>query len=301
MNATRPSSLELPDGRRLDLWVEGPENGTPLVFHNGTPSSGLPFEPMVEAISERGLRYVSWSRPGYGDSTRQPDRTVAEVVPDTAAVLDQLGAERAYVVGWSGGGPHALACAALLPDRVIGTTTIASVAPYAAKGLDWFAGMGAENVEEFTATLEGPASIKRFLDGAWPTFRDVSAGDVATALGDLVDDVDRGALAGTFAAFLAAQVREGLRRSHDGWLDDDLAFARPWGFDLGSIRGTVHIWQGAHDRMVPFAHGQWLAAHIPTACVHLYPEHGHLSLAVDSFPAILDEMIAGQGSRTAIP
>ncbi len=115
---------------------------------------------------------------------------------------------------------------------------------------------------------------------------------VAQALGDLVDDVDRAAVSGTFAAFLAGQAYEGLRESYDGWFDDDVAFARPWAFDLGSIRGPVHVWQGAHDRMVPFAHGQWLAAHIPTACVHLYPEHGHLSLAVDSFPAILDEMIA---------
>jgi pimeloyl-ACP methyl ester carboxylesterase len=297
----RPTSFELPDGRRLDLWVEGPEDGTPLVFHNGTPSSGLPFEPMVRAIADRGLRYVGWSRPGYGDSTRQPDRTVADVVHDTATVLDQLGAERAYVLGWSGGGPHAIACAALLSDRVIGTTTIASVAPWPAEGLDWLDGMGQENIDEFNATLAGPESHRASLDALWPTFRDVTPEAIAEAFGDLVDDVDRGAVTGEFAAFLAANMHEGLRESHDGWFDDDIAFIRPWGFDLGSIRGTVHIWQGAHDRMVPFAHGQWLTAHIPTACVHLYPEHGHLSLAVDSFPAILDEMIAGQGSRTAIP
>jgi pimeloyl-ACP methyl ester carboxylesterase len=290
--ASPPTAFELPDGRRLDVWIEGPEDGTPLVFHHGTPGSGLPFEPMVRAITDRGLRYVSASRAGYGDSTAQPDRSVASVVDDTAAVLDQLGADRAYVAGWSGGGPHALACAALLPERVIGTTTIASVAPYPADGLDWMADMGAENVEEFGAVLEGESSIRAFLDGAWPAFRDVSADDVAAAFGDLVDDVDRGAVTGAFAAFIADQMHEGLRRSFDGWLEDDLAFARPWGFDLASIRTPVHVWQGAHDRMVPFAHGKWLAAHVPTACVHLYPEHGHLSLAVDSFPAILDEMLA---------
>ena len=287
-----PRSIELPDGRRLDVWVEGPADGIPLVFHAGTPGSGLPFEPFVRTLADRGLRSVSWSRPGYGDSTRQPGRSVADVVDDTAAVLDQIGADRAYVAGWSGGGPHALACAALMANRVIGTTTIASVAPYPAEGLDWLADMGAENIDEFGAVLEGPAAIERFLDGVWPTFRDVSADDVAAAFGDLVDDVDRGAVTGTFAAFISAQMHEGLRESFAGWLDDDFAFAKPWGFDLDSIPGRVHVWQGAHDRMVPFAHGQWLAAHIPTACAHLLPEHGHLSLAVDSFPAILDEMIA---------
>jgi pimeloyl-ACP methyl ester carboxylesterase len=286
--------MSLPDGRRLDVWIEGPEDGTPFVFHHGTPGSGVPFEPILRAITDRGLRLASASRAGYGDSSRLPDRTVADVVADTTAILDHLGAEKAYVMGWSGGGPHAIACAALMPDRVIGTTTIASVAPYPADGLDWLAGMGQENIDEFNAALAGPEAHRASLDALWPIFRGVSPDDVATSLGDLVDDVDRGAVTGEFAAFLAANMHEGLRESHAGWYDDDIAFIRPWGFDLGAIPGTVHIWQGAHDRMVPFAHGQWLAAHIPTACVHLYPEHGHLSLAVDSFPAILDEMISAR-------
>lgn len=286
------TNLRLPDGRGLDVWVDGPTDGTPLVFHHGTPGSGLPFEPMVRAMSERGLRYVSASRAGYGDSDRLRDRAVSDVVADTTAVLDHLGADKAYVIGWSGGGPHAIACAALMPDRVLGTTTIAAVAPWPAEGLDWLDGMGQENVEEFNATIAGPESHQASLDSLWPTFRDVSPDDVATAFGDLVDDVDRGAVTGDFAAFIAAQMREGLRESHAGWYDDDIAFIRPWGFDLAAIDQTIHVWQGAHDRMVPFAHGQWLAAHIPTACVHLYPEHGHLSLAVDSFPQILDEMLA---------
>jgi pimeloyl-ACP methyl ester carboxylesterase len=122
--------------------------------------------------------------------------------------------------------------------------------------------------------------------------RDVTPEAVADALGDLIDDVDRGALTGDLAAFLAANVREGLRDSYRGWYEDDVVFVEPWGFDLGAISRPVHLWQGGHDRMVPFGHGEWLAAHIPTACAHLYPEHGHLSLAVESFPAIVDEMLA---------
>jgi pimeloyl-ACP methyl ester carboxylesterase len=258
----------------------------------GTPSSGLPWEPMVRTIADRGLRYVSWSRPGYGDSSPHPGRTVASVVDDTAAILDALGADRAYVMGWSGGGPHAIACAALLPDRIISATTIASAAPYPAEGLDYFDGMGQENIDSFNAQMAGPESHIASFEEIWPVMRDVSPEAVADALGDLIDDVDRGALSGDLAAFLAANVREGLRDSYRGWYEDDVVFVEPWGFDLGAISRPVHLWQGGHDRMVPFGHGEWLAAHIPTACAHLYPEHGHLSLAVDTFPAIVDEMLA---------
>ena len=161
--------------------------------------------------------------------------------------------------------------------------------------------MGAENIDEFNAALAGPEAHTASLDALWPIFRDVSPEEVAAAFGDLVDDVDRGAVTGEFATFLADQMHEGLRVSHRGWYDDDLAFTKPWGFDLEAIEPTIHIWQGAHDRMVPFAHGQWLAAHIPTACVHLHPEHGHLSLGVDSFPQILDELLASQGGISARP
>jgi pimeloyl-ACP methyl ester carboxylesterase len=141
-----PTQLRLADGRSLDVYGAGPADGMPLVFHCGTAGSGLPFAPFVEALEQRGLRYVSFSRPGYGSSTRRKGRSVVDVVDDTLAVLDSIGAERCYVLGWSGGGPHALACAARLPERVIATATIGAVAPYPAEGLEWTAGMGAENV-----------------------------------------------------------------------------------------------------------------------------------------------------------
>lgn len=286
-----PTAIRTPDGRSLETWLAGPRAGTALVFHFGTPGSGLPFEPMVAAAAERGLRWVSWSRPGYGGSTRRPGRSVADVGEDAATVLDRIGAERAYVVGWSGGGPHALACAALLPERVLGTATIAGVAPYPAEGLDWLAGMGTENVDEFTRALQGPEALAEFMAAAWPIFRDVDARQIADAFGDLVDDVDRGSLTGAFASFVATLTRTGLRDAAWGWLDDDLAFTRPWGFDLATIRGPVHVWQGAHDRMVPFAHGQWLASHVGGGCAHLHVEEGHLSLLLGRFPAILDSLI----------
>jgi pimeloyl-ACP methyl ester carboxylesterase len=281
-----------PDDRSLDVYVAGPPDGEVLVFHAGTPGVPLPYAPMIELMTARGLRYVGFSRAGYGSSTRRRGRTIADVVDDTTAVLDHIGAERALVVGWSGGGPHALACAALMADRVAAVATIAAVAPYAADGLDYLAGMGAENVEEFNAALDSDAALIEFKERNWPLFRAVTAAQVAEAFGDLIDDVDRGSLTGEFAEFIAASSREALRESYWGWFDDDMAFVKPWGFDLGAIRVPVHVWQGGHDRMVPFAHGQWLAAHIPTAQPHLDPEDGHLRIVVQEMGAILDELIA---------
>jgi pimeloyl-ACP methyl ester carboxylesterase len=255
----------------------------------------LPFQPSVDLMAERGLRYVAFSRAGYGSSTRRPGRSIADVVDDARVVLDHVGAERAVTIGWSGGGPHALACAALLPDRIRAVASLASVAPYPANGLDYLADTGEENIAEFNAALEGPEALIVFKERNWPIFRNLTADQVAESLGDLIDDVDRGALTGDFADYIAASIREGLRESYWGWFDDDMAMIRPWGFELGSIGVPVHIWQGRHDRMVPFAHGEWLAAHIPNAIPHLFDEHGHLTIAVDSMGSILDELMASAG------
>jgi pimeloyl-ACP methyl ester carboxylesterase len=287
----RPIRIATPDGRSLDVYTAGPPDGDVLVFHSGTPSAPLPYAPMVASMAERGLRYVAFSRAGYGGSTRRPGRSVADVVGDTTTVLDHVGADRAFVVGWSGGGPHALACAALLPDRVRAAATIAGVAPYGAEGLDYLDGMGAENVEEFQAAVAGADQLIPFKERNWPIFRAVTADDIAASLGDLIDDVDEGSLTGEFAEYLAACFREALRETYWGWFDDDMAFVRPWGFDLHSILVPVHVWQGGHDRMVPFAHGQWCAANIPTAIPHLDEDDGHLRIVVQEMGSILDELI----------
>jgi pimeloyl-ACP methyl ester carboxylesterase len=284
--------LPLSDGRSLDVFLDGPPTGTPLVYHMATPSAGGPtFAPLVESLAERGLRYVSFSRPGYGSSTRRAGRSVADVVEDTVAVLDAIGGERCHVIGWSGGGPHALACAALMSERVISVATIGGVAPYPAEGLDWTAGMGVENVEEFAAALAGPDELIAIKERVAPEVRDVTPEQVASVFGDLIDDVDRGSLTGAFSVWTAAVFHEALRVGYWGWFDDDMAFTRPWGFSLEGIRVPVFVWQGGHDRMVPFAHGEWLAAQIPEARARLFPEHGHLTLAVDSIGRIVDEMV----------
>lgn len=290
-----PVIVRTPDGRTLAAYVAGPEDGVPLLFHNGTPSSGELYAPFVEAASERGLRMVSFSRAGYGASTRNAGRSVADVVPDVAAVMDAIGAERFYSLGWSGGGPHSLACAALVPDRVIGAVSVGGLAPYDADGLDWMAGMGDENVGVFSAALAGDAALRSLLDQAAPSFATMSADALAANLGSSVPDVDRVALRGDAAEWLARVFRESVRTGTWGWYDDELAFVRPWEFDPGDIEIPAAIWQGALDRNTPFAHGEWLASHIPGARPHLLPDHGHISLGVASFGAMLDDLLTVGG------
>jgi pimeloyl-ACP methyl ester carboxylesterase len=280
-----------PDGRIVQGYADGPEGAVPLLFHNGTPSTGQLYAPFVEAASRRGLRMVSFSRAGYGSSTRSPGRSVADVVPDVAAVLDQLGAPHFYTLGWSGGGPHALACAAMLPARVIGAATVGGLAPYGDAGLDWMAGMGQENVAAFSAALAGDAELRTVAETVGPSFASVTPDELAARLGNLVSDVDRSAISGEAANWLAEVFRESVRNGIWGWYDDELALVRPWGFNVGDITVPVAVWHGAQDRMTPFAHGEWLALHIPGVHPHLLPDHGHLSLGVDSFGLILDDLV----------
>jgi pimeloyl-ACP methyl ester carboxylesterase len=283
--------VQLPDGRALEVAVAGPEKGVPLVFHYGTPSGPVLFPPFVDAAARHGLRTVVYARPGYGASTPQTGRSVASAPADTAAVLDALGAGTFVTLGWSGGGPHALACAALLPGRCTAAASLAGVAPYGAAGLDWLAGMGAGNVEEFGAATAGEAPLTAFLRAQADVLATVRADGVVRALGDLVSDVDVRALSGEFAEFLAAAFRAAVASGIAGWRDDDLAFVRHWGFPLGGPC-PVAIWQGGQDRMVPYAHGEWLVDHIPDAHAHLLPDEGHLSLVVGAVDDILDDLMA---------
>jgi pimeloyl-ACP methyl ester carboxylesterase len=285
--------VSLDDGRSLDVVAAGDEEGTPFVFHHGTPGAAMVFDPFLDEVLARGLRYVAYSRPGYGDSTRRPGRTVADCVEDAVAVLDQLGANRFYTAGWSGGAPHVLACAALLPGRVIAAASVAGPAPVGAEGLDWLAGMGRENVEEFGAAMAGPDELRSYLEKVGPEFASVTGDEMVVALGDLVGQVDREVLTGELGAFLAGNIREALRNGTGGWFDDDLAFVADWGFDVGRPSVPVTVWHGGQDRMAPFSHGQWLATHVPVRA-RLLPEHGHLSLAVASFPMILDDLMAAE-------
>jgi len=280
-------------GGILDVLVSGPEDGLALVFHTGTPGGLVGSGPAAEAASVRGLRTVRYSRPGYGNSTPQPGRLVADAAADVDAILGHLRIDEFVTAGWSGGGPHALACAALLPVRCLAAATIAGVAPSDSPGLDWLAGMGQENVEEFDAATAGEADLARFLDAAAGELRDITAAQVADGLGDLVSDTDKAVLTGGFAEYLAAMFRAALATGIAGWRDDDLAFARDWGLSLDALGHAtpVAIWQGDQDRMVPSAHGAWLAANIPRARARLLPGQGHLTLIASEFGRILDDLL----------
>jgi pimeloyl-ACP methyl ester carboxylesterase len=267
------------DSRVLEVLVEGPVDGFALVYHSGSPSAALSFPRLSRAAGARGLRTVTFSRPGYGDSSPKPGRQVADVVTDVRSILDVLGLEEFVSFGWSGGGPHALACAALMPAECRGAAVLAGVAPHDAAGLDWLAGMGADNLKEFSAAQAGEGALTEYLTAQCERLVRVSDDQVAAAFGDLVPDVDRRALTGELAAYLAGSLRRAVIQGPTGWRDDDLAFFHDWGFSLDSISTPVAIWQGRLDRMVPFAHGEWLAAHVAGARVHLYDNEGHLSLA----------------------
>lgn len=292
--AIRSDRVDLPDGRRIEVRVRGPEAGFPLIFHHGTPGAGTPIRALERAAHVRGLRLVTASRPGYGDSTRHEGRRVVDVVSDTEVVLRALGAPRCVVAGWSGGGPHALACAARLPG-VSATLVIAGVAPSDTEGLDWMAGMGQGNLDEFGAATRGPGELRDFLDPERERLKEVSPEDIISSLESLLPDVDRAVLTEELAEDLATSFHEGLREGVDGWLDDDLAFVSPWGFDLGEIDVPTAIWQGSDDLMVPSAHGKWLAARVPAASAHLIESEGHLSIAVGAMDAMLDELVEAAG------
>ena len=296
---TERRSITLPDGRKADMLIAGPSDGLPLVLHEGTPVGLVLYPPTVRAAQVRGLRVILAARPGYEGSTPHPGRRVVDVAGDTAAILDELGADTFVTMGWSGGGPHALACAAALSGRCLAAASIAGVAPYQAEGLDWLAGMGQENVDEFGAAVQGEAALTKFLEAEAVVVGAVTGAEVARALGGLVIAADQTALTGDFADYVAAALRASMNTGIAGWRDDDLAFVKDWGFSLGwepagdpaAASAPVAIWQGDQDKMVPFAHGQWLAAHVPGARTHLLPGEGHLSLTVSSLDRILDDLL----------
>ena len=294
-------SLTRPDGRVIEFLAAGPADGLPLVLHEGTPCGLVLYPPTVRAAAIRGLRVVLAARPGYEGSTPRPGRRVVDVAQDTAAVLDDLGAATFVTLGWSGGGPHALACAAALPGRCLAAGSIAGVAPSTADGLDWLGGMAPENVAEFGAARRGAAALTEFLDREAAMMGAITGESVASSLGGLVIEADKAVLTGEFADHVAACLRTALSSGIAGWRDDDLAFVSDWGFSLGwespspsPVPGDpapVAVWQGDQDQMVPFAHGQWLAARIRGARVHLMPGDGHLSMTVSAFDRILDDLL----------
>ena len=272
-------TLKLTDGRFLEYFDNGISSTSAIVFHHGTPAHASLWSAWLDLAATRGIRALSFSRAGYGISDRNEGRTVFANNGDVRELLDSFGIRDFISIGWSGGGPHALATTMMTGSK--GAITLAGVGEYGAPDLDFLAGMGPENEEEFGEALKGEAEISAWMDKNAVPFKDVTDNEIREALGGLIGDVDKKALDGVIADEYATATRKGLAVSFDGWIDDDIAFVQPWGFALADISVPVHIWQGDDDFMVPHAHSYWLEKHIPTGKLNFVPGHGHISLIAD--------------------
>lgn len=284
------SKFKTYDGRVVEYFATESPGALPLVCHHGTPHTALGFSHWKDAAAAAGMRLVAYSRPGYGVSSRLMGRDVAQAARDTASLLDFLGVDEFVTTGWSGGGPHALACGALLAERCKGVATIAGVGPSGQVDLDFLAGMAPENVAEFGAAQRGAEAIATYLAENYADFHEVTGEEVVESLGGLVSEPDKVALTAAFAESVAEAFRWSLHSGFGGWIDDDLAFTKPWGFDLNDVVPPVTVWQGQQDNMVPGSHGQWLAEHIPDAKFRNDPDQGHISLVTTHLEAILQDL-----------
>ena len=270
--------ITTPDGRTLSVAEAGDPDGLPVVVHHGTPSSSVVYARHDELAREQGIRLIAYDRPGYADSTRHPGRAVIDCVADVQAIADALALDRFASWGISGGGPHVLACAALADRRLFAVASLAAVAPYEAEGLDWFAGMGDDNIGEFGAVVAGPAALQAYLEPARTAHIDARPEELVAVLDSLLGPEDRSVLSHDFAEYLSEAARLALRDGTDGWFDDDVAFATPWGFDVAAIDRPVLLLHGDDDRFVPVAHAHWLAARIPGVEARIDANDGHLTL-----------------------
>jgi pimeloyl-ACP methyl ester carboxylesterase len=283
--------------RRLTVCRWGDLSGRPVFLLHGTPGSRLGTRPGDDELRELGVCLITYDRPGYGGSDPHPNRKVADAAGDVAAIADWYGYERFAVLGRSGGGPHALACAALRPERVSRAATLVSLAPYGVPGLDWQDGMVESNRVEFAAALAGRAALAELLYSAVLATRSDPERYVAMLERDatpgdrrvLADPQERETLARNFA--------EAVRRSMSGWVGDVLAYTRPWGFDLSWIDVPTLLWGGRHDIHSPFQHSAWLAEQVPGAILRVGEDNAHFSAArvqLDAVRWLLDGTLPEQ-------
>jgi pimeloyl-ACP methyl ester carboxylesterase len=271
-------AVQTTDGRTLAVEEAGDPAGRPVLVHGGTPNSRHLYGPDAADAAAHGLRLISYDRPGYGGSTPNPGRAVADCTGDVRAICAALGIDRLAMWGISGGGPHVLACAALLPDLVAAVASLASLAPYVADGLDWFDGMGQDNVDDFRLLATDKKAARAKLDKEREEMLATSASELAEGMKSLLTPTDAAALTGEFAEFLTYSMQDGLRPGGEGWWEDGVAHAGAWGFELAQISVPVLLLHGREDMFVPFGHGQWLAAHIPGVEARLLDHDGHLTL-----------------------
>jgi pimeloyl-ACP methyl ester carboxylesterase len=282
----RDIAVELEGGRRVTVEVAGAENGAPVFLLHGTPGSRHGPKPRSIALFRLGVRLVTYDRPGYGGSTRVAGRRVRDAAADVAAIADALGIQEFCVVGRSGGGPHALACAALLGDRVRRAAVLVGLAPSNAPGLDWFDGMGDGNTDEFSTADSDSSRLAERLRLRSDRIRRDPQFLVEGLLRQMAEPDRRFVERPDIRRLLGLTYAEALRDGPWGWIDDVLAFRNDWGFELDAIRCPVRLWHGADDNFAPVGHSRWLGRHIPTAEIQVEMDKAHFG-AVEALPKIL--------------
>lgn len=285
--------MKTPDGRQLSTQSYGDPDGKPIFLLHGTPGSRLGPHPRAAVLHRLGIQLIAFDRPGYGDSDRHEGRRVADAAADVLAIADAYGLDKFAVVGRSGGGPHALACAALLPDRLTKAAVLVGLAPREAAGLDWFDGMTQSNVSEYTAAADGYEDVAALTRAAADAVRADPESLLASLQAEMPDSDRRVVADRGIRSMLLETYAEALRTSPDGWIDDALAFDAPWGFDPATVTVPVLLWHGASDNLSPASHARWLAGRIPSATVVVQAGAAHFG-ALDVLPDILRWLSSGR-------
>jgi pimeloyl-ACP methyl ester carboxylesterase len=287
----REGRLTAPDGRTLAYLERGPEDGFPVIVSHGTPGSRFARQPDPTLYERHRVRAVAYDRPGYGRSNPQPGRSVADAAADIAAIADVLGFDHIAVVGGSGGAPHALACGALLGDRVVRIGALVTPAPPDDPDFDFYDGLADLNVKEFNAALEGEEAIAAFLQPLSDGIRADPDAVIEEILTEL-PPVDRErASRPEIRAIMKESFVEAVRQGVRGWADDDLAFAKPWGFALEDVSVETRVWQGELDVLAPRSHGEYVASRLPNGRFELLVGGGHF--LDDEWGVVFEWLAAG--------
>ena len=282
------SLLTLKDGRKLEFFDNGVASSQAILLLHGTPGDATAWEKWLSEIKD--VRAISTSRPGYGNSDRELGRTVASDLLNQQQVLDHFEINNFVSIGWSGGGPHSLNMTR--DSRCNAAFTLAGVGEYGRADLNFLEGMGPENHDEFGEALKGEKALANWMNVNGAPLQSVTGEQLIEALGGLIGDADKAALTSEVAEKNAHTFRSALKKGFDGWIDDDLAFVQPFGFDLEKISKPVVLWQGNDDFMVPQTHSEWLHKHIPTSTLNFVPGHGHISL-IEKYRENIIEMALG--------
>jgi pimeloyl-ACP methyl ester carboxylesterase len=290
IHLVREATITTPDGRTLGYVERGEEDGLPVFALHGTPGSRFVQLTDPELYERYGVRWIGYDRPGYGLSDPHPGRSVVDAPADIATLADELGLDRFLVVGGSGGAPHALACGALLGERVIRVGALVTPAPPDAE-IDFFEGLADLNVQEFNAALAGRDALEAFLQ----PYVDGIRGDVDAVIEEMLTELPqidrRRASKPENRAMMKESWVESVRQGSRGWADDDLAFAKPWGFELEDVTVETRVWQGELDVLTPRPHGEYVASRLPNARFELLEGGGHF--IEDEWAVVLEWLTAG--------